>query len=376
MDSKKIANNILEFLVNPRVYPVEKRLYFRSEEILDNSYYEDAIADADKAYGDQSQNSSFYPTRNRSSKREASFMDRKTLIASMDVLSQKFNEKDPIAKDLRTMAYAISKMSDEELQTRLNVAAETFKCPECGTKVLKQTGYCVKCKKKVEKGGKGKKAAEEETKEAEEYLNDNWSKEASDIVSQALVYDILGEKASGKKKGPGVPDGTGPWGGTSKCQMNKAEDKEEEKEDKKEAAGCNKSESEEKDEKEEKSAGKDYETERGRQPQEEGDIEEKHKKSELAEKDEPEEKEAAKKKGPGGHTPDGTGPHGKGMGPGEGKGDGSGLQEEDKEAKEVDTNMLATIDVDGIQLENRMIAMDDVGDLSEDEQNRLSQLFQ
>ena len=27
--------------------------------------------------------------------------------------------------------------------------AETFKCPECGSKVLKQTGYCVKCKKKV-----------------------------------------------------------------------------------------------------------------------------------------------------------------------------------------------------------------------------------
>ncbi len=29
------------------------------------------------------------------------------------------------------------------------IEAETFKCPECGSKVLKQTGYCVKCKKKV-----------------------------------------------------------------------------------------------------------------------------------------------------------------------------------------------------------------------------------
>ena len=29
------------------------------------------------------------------------------------------------------------------------VAAETFKCPNCGTNVLKQTGYCLKCKKKV-----------------------------------------------------------------------------------------------------------------------------------------------------------------------------------------------------------------------------------
>jgi len=25
----------------------------------------------------------------------------------------------------------------------------TFKCPNCGTKVLKATGYCLKCKKKV-----------------------------------------------------------------------------------------------------------------------------------------------------------------------------------------------------------------------------------
>jgi len=28
-------------------------------------------------------------------------------------------------------------------------AAETFECPTCDTKVLKQTKYCVKCKKKV-----------------------------------------------------------------------------------------------------------------------------------------------------------------------------------------------------------------------------------
>lgn len=31
------------------------------------------------------------------------------------------------------------------------VAAETFKCPDCGSKVLEQTKYCVKCKKKVKK---------------------------------------------------------------------------------------------------------------------------------------------------------------------------------------------------------------------------------
>jgi len=31
----------------------------------------------------------------------------------------------------------------------------TFKCSICGSKVLKNTGYCVKCKKKVSSGVKG-----------------------------------------------------------------------------------------------------------------------------------------------------------------------------------------------------------------------------
>jgi len=39
------------------------------------------------------------------------------------------------------------------------------------------------------------------------------------------------------------------------------------------------------------------------------------------------------KKGPGGHTPDGSGPHGRGMGPGKGKADGSGMKDEEEEEK-------------------------------------------
>jgi predicted RNA-binding Zn-ribbon protein involved in translation (DUF1610 family) len=39
------------------------------------------------------------------------------------------------------------------LKNVLNVSEEklegTFKCPNCGTKVLRNTGYCLKCKKKV-----------------------------------------------------------------------------------------------------------------------------------------------------------------------------------------------------------------------------------
>jgi len=43
--------------------------------------------------------------------------------------------------------------------------------------------------------------------------------------------------------------------------------------------------------------------------------------------------EIFEKRGPGGHTPDGTGPHGRGMGPGKGKADGSGMENDEKKKK-------------------------------------------
>jgi len=38
------------------------------------------------------------------------------------------------------------------------VGADTFPCPDCGTKVLDQTEYCVKCQKKVKKGSESREA--------------------------------------------------------------------------------------------------------------------------------------------------------------------------------------------------------------------------
>jgi DNA-directed RNA polymerase subunit RPC12/RpoP len=46
-------------------------------------------------------------------------------------------------------------------------AAETFKCPYCGTKVLAKTGYCVKCKKKVKGGDKKEEVEDKEDKKEE-----------------------------------------------------------------------------------------------------------------------------------------------------------------------------------------------------------------
>jgi outer membrane biosynthesis protein TonB len=156
IDSKKIANNMLELLFDPTVIPVEKRLYFRPEERLQNEDFAKAKAEAYKSFGDQRHNSDFYP---KNIQREASIMDRKTIIASLDVLSQNFDESDPIGTDLRTMAYAVSNMSDEELVERMaKKKMEMITCPKCGNPhVVKQMGYCLKCKTK----GIGKGAAEE-----------------------------------------------------------------------------------------------------------------------------------------------------------------------------------------------------------------------
>ena len=40
---------------------------------------------------------------------------------------------------------------ETDIAERIVESADTFKCPQCGTKVLEKTGYCVKCKKKVKK---------------------------------------------------------------------------------------------------------------------------------------------------------------------------------------------------------------------------------
>ena len=53
----------------------------------------------------------------------------------------------------------------------------TFKCPECGSKVLENTGYCVKCKKKVEQASKKKLTAKVDLKT----LKSNAKKISTDV---------------------------------------------------------------------------------------------------------------------------------------------------------------------------------------------------
>jgi len=186
---------MLEFLFDPTVIPVKTRVYFRPEEMLKNESYEKAKADAKDAYGDQRQNSDFYPQRNRElHKREVQAMDRRTLIASLDVLAQSFSEKDPIAEELKVMAYAVSKMGDEELEARMASDKEAkkkppmFKCPKCGDEMFAFLKGKHKCKGKESK----KKAAEvcpkcgKEECGCKDASDGEWTRQASEAVINAL----------------------------------------------------------------------------------------------------------------------------------------------------------------------------------------------
>jgi len=261
---KKIANNILEFLFDPTVVPIERRMYFRPEEILKNQSYEQAKAESLKTYGDQRNNSDFYPPKNKmSNESEASSMDRKTLIAGMDILSQTFQESDPIAKDLRTMAYAVAKMSDEELESRMVEAGKglpPWLMKDDKGEVVKNPDF----KKEKKKADEVKEIIEAAEGTPQVDL-DAWSKKASEAVKRALIADVVGdkkaacksddeekeeveakkkktsesdpakddevekEKEAGKKKGPGIPDGTGPMKDSPECPMNKDKEAKEEK---------------------------------------------------------------------------------------------------------------------------------------------------
>lgn len=360
---KKFANNILEFLFDPTVIPVEQRLYFRPEEILKNQSYEAAKAEADRTYGDQRHNSDFYPKM--SNEREATSMDRKTLIASMDILSQNFQEEDPIAKDLRTMAYAISQMSDEELELRLATDVEA-KNPwmDHMKKFREENKEKIKgktLKEVIEMAKKTYKKAEEEAVAEEKEITvdlDNWSKEASEAVKRALIADVVGEdkeaaeckpaeeeekKEAGKIKGPGKPDGTGPLSGTPECQMTKKEEKKKKEGEEKEAGkikgpgipdgtgprsgtpACPMTKEEEEKKKAEKAEGTE-ETEK------------------AEETEETEEKKAE--------------------------------EEKVEEAKEATEPSLVNTEILGIQMEAGMILPEDIGDLSPEEEAKLGQLFQ
>ena len=70
----------------------------------------------------------------------------------------------------------------------------TFKCPTCGGKVLKNTGYCLACKKKVKDPG-----AKADDKKADDKKDDKKEQAMVVEISKAIKiaqedYDVILEK--------------------------------------------------------------------------------------------------------------------------------------------------------------------------------------
>lgn len=70
--------------------------------------------------------------------------------------------------------------------------SDTFKCPTCGTKVLVNTGYCLKCKKKV-KPPKGSEKPEKKDDKDEKKKDDKDEKKKEGMIA-ALKTGIKEER--------------------------------------------------------------------------------------------------------------------------------------------------------------------------------------
>lgn len=57
-----------------------------------------------------------------------------------------------LRKDLIRLAHEQPELRQDLVPLLVKEAADTFECPNCGTKVMEKTGYCVKCQKKVKRG--------------------------------------------------------------------------------------------------------------------------------------------------------------------------------------------------------------------------------
>lgn len=124
-------------------------------------------------------------------------------------------DKEALKKDLQVLqkkAAAIETLLSEDSDNSKEAAAETFKCPTCGNKVLKKTGYCVVCKKKVKpkEAGSEKKATEEkeEYRSATEEIVSQIDEIAETLEKQndpklmkyAYQLDLVSEVLEGKKE--------------------------------------------------------------------------------------------------------------------------------------------------------------------------------
>ena len=106
-------------------------------------------------------------------------------------------DKSMILKELdatRLKLAALEVLAEGEGGEKEAGKAEMIKCPDCGSKVLKATGYCLSCKKKIKGGEKKdddkkedkKEYKKEDKKEDKKDDNNKKEKEAAAKVAESL----------------------------------------------------------------------------------------------------------------------------------------------------------------------------------------------
>lgn len=108
-------------------------------------------------------------------------------------------DKEALKKEIKAAQEKLAALNVLAEQEGIEVeAAETFKCPSCGTKVLKKTGFCVKCKKKVKEAGietvessdeTNKDVSEEKAATEEKETNDTLKKVTASLDEVAQVLE-------------------------------------------------------------------------------------------------------------------------------------------------------------------------------------------
>jgi uncharacterized Zn finger protein (UPF0148 family) len=97
-------------------------------------------------------------------------------------------DKAIIAKEIeatRLKLAALEVLAGEDTSEKEAGKADMIKCPDCGSKVLKATGYCLSCKKKIKSDKKEDKEDKEDKKE-DKKSNDKKKKEAAVKVAASL----------------------------------------------------------------------------------------------------------------------------------------------------------------------------------------------
>lgn len=89
---------------------------------------------------------------------------------------------------------ALEVLAGEDTTEKEAGKAEMIKCPDCGSKVLKATGYCLKCKKKI-KGSEKKEDKKDDNKKVEDKKDDKKDDDKKKKEAAAKVAASLDEIA-------------------------------------------------------------------------------------------------------------------------------------------------------------------------------------